>query len=109
MTQPPGFLTLTSDQYHGDLLGDGGPPTLSASIANILINASPAHARSQHPRLNPDWQREEEEKFDIGTVAHALLLQGKREADEIVEVVLADDWRTKIAKEARAEARAAGR
>lgn len=98
----PGIHTLPSAAYHADPCE---PPSLSASIAHLLCSQSPAHARTAHPRLNPDYRRQEEERFDVGSVAHALLLEGIT----AVEVVDADDWRTKAAKEARDAARDAGR
>src|SRR6266545_1839137 len=104
MTQPPGFLTISANEYHLDQIGND-QPSLSAGIASILINASPKHAWTAHPKLNPDYQPREDKKFDIGTVAHALLLQGANAC----EVVYADDWRTKDAKEARDAIRASGR
>lgn len=104
MTQPPGFLTLTADDYHADLLGDDGPPSLSASIASILVNASPAHARAQHPRLNPDYARDEQKKFDLGRAAHQVLLEGNAS----VAIVEEANWTTKAAKEARGWARENG-
>jgi hypothetical protein len=71
-----------------------------------LLYKSPRHAWFNHPRLNPDYEQEEgEEKFDIGTAAHALFLQGIDKA----EVIEADSWRTKDAKEKRDAARSAGR
>ena len=105
MTQPPGFLTITAAEYHSDVFGEADrQPALSAGIASILINASPKHAWAAHPRLNPDFKPREEGKFDIGTAAHKLLLEGV----ENVVVVEADDWRTKAAKETRDLARASG-
>jgi hypothetical protein len=53
----------------------------------------------------PALERREDEKFDIGTAAHAILLEGYA----AVEVVHADNWRTKVAQKSRDEARAAGR
>jgi hypothetical protein len=88
--------------YHADPCEQ---PSLSASIASILINKSPRHAKHAHPRLNPDHVREESTKFDIGNVVHALILEG----NDIVQVCDFPDWRTNAAKDARAEARAAGR
>lgn len=96
------LLAITAEEYHQDPCEQ---PSLSASIAHILCSSSPAHARMAHPRLNPDYRSREAAHFDLGTAAHALLLEGR----EAVEVVDADDWRTKAAKEARDEARAAGR
>jgi hypothetical protein len=75
-------------------------------MANKLVNESPLHAWTAHPRLNPDFKREEKTTFDIGTVVHSIILEGDASG---VEVVHADDWRTKVAKEQRDEARAAGK
>lgn len=97
-----GLLSIPAAEYHAD---PADVPSLSSSIAYMLCESTPAHARAAHPRLNPDFERTEEEKFDVGTVAHAMLLEGR----DIVEVVYADDWRTKIAKEARAIARLDGK
>jgi hypothetical protein len=101
MTRPPGFLQISASDYHADLLGDDGHPSLSAGLASIIVNASPAHARAQHPRLNPDFKPREEARFDLGRVAHQVMLEGNA---NIVEVD-AIDWRTKDAKTAREWAR----
>lgn len=97
------LLSIPADQYHADDLGE--TPTLSASIANVLLNQSPAHARAQHPRLNPHYERKTEERFAIGTAAHKLLLEG----ESVIEVIVADNFRTKAAQEHRDEAIAHGR
>lgn len=97
----PGIHQIGADDYHADPCDT---PSLSASIACILINQSPAHARAAHPRFNEDFEREAEPKFDLGTAAHGLFLQG----DANVRVVYADSWRTKEAKELREEAYANG-
>lgn len=96
-------LTVDAAQYHADQVAD--TPTLSSSVAKLLIEASPAHARAAHPKLNPNLEREDDSKFDIGTCLHALLLQG----DTVFDRLSYSDWRTTAAKEARAEARAHGR
>ncbi len=69
-------------------------PSLSQSVAKILIDQSPLHAWHAHPRLNPDFRPEDDRKFDVGNIAHALMIgRGK-------EIVVLDyaDWRTKDAK-----------
>lgn len=102
MTLAPGIHDgIPADAYHAD---PGETPTLSASIAKVLCARSPAHARARHPRLNPDYQPLEDTKFDKGTVAHAMLLQG----DDICHVVHANDWRTNAAKAERDQARFEG-
>lgn len=95
---------IDADTYHQDFTGDprqNGQPTLSASTAHTLLTRSPAHARHNHPRLNPDYKREDEQRFDVGKVAHQVLLEGAG----AVSVVPAADWRTSQAREAREWAR----
>jgi hypothetical protein len=57
-----------------------------------------------HPKLNPDYEPTEDSKFDLGSAAHAYLLEGEDKRC----IIEADDWRTKGAKEQRDEARIAG-
>lgn len=64
-------------------------PSLTQSIAKTLVTLTPAHAK--YMRHEPTT------KFDIGHIAHRLLLGRGRE----LEVVEADDWRTKSARETR--------
>jgi len=98
------LLTIDAATYHRDQLGDDRP-SLSASLIKTLLNQSPLHAKAQHPKLNPDFQRVDEDRFDIGTTVHRLFLEG----ESAVEVVYADSWRTKDAKEQRDTARSYGR
>lgn len=99
-------LSIDADQYHADELG-ADRPSLSASLAHLLVTSSPRHAWTQHPRLNPDFKREHDDKFDVGTAAHWLLLQG--DTADIVTIIEANDWKTNAAKEQRDAARAVGR
>lgn len=94
---------MNAADYHADATGK--PPSLSSSIAAILVTRSPKHAWHAHPRLNPQYQPEEDAKFDRGSAAHELLLGG---SDSIV-IVEADDWRTKLAREQRDAIRAEGK
>lgn len=97
-------LELSPAEYHDDATGD--TPTLSASVANLLVTKSPAHAYAAHPRLNPNYDRgDDEDKFAIGTTAHALLLEGL----DVAHVCHFDSWRSNDAKAARETARAHGR
>ena len=106
MRLPPGLHTgIPAEVYHGDPAEE---PSLSASAAWTLLKRSPAHARVDHPRLNPDFKPEEKAIYDIGSAAHNMVLRQDFWREEI-EVIDADAWRTKAAKEARDEARAAGR
>jgi hypothetical protein len=96
-----GISTIPADEYQADPCER---PSLSASIAHLLCTRSPAHARAAHPKLNPDLRRAEKEHYDVGTAAHAMLLEGR----DAVVVVDAPNWRTKAAQDERDAARAAG-
>jgi hypothetical protein len=80
--------------------------SLTQSVAKVLLEKSPLHAWTAHPRLNPDWLPDNDTKFDVGNIAHKLMLgRGK----DIVVLDDFDDWRTKAAKEARADAAKEGK
>lgn len=85
-------------------------PSLTQSIAKILIDRSPLHAMLEHPRLAPpSTEDEESEKYvkaqAIGNVAHKMMLGRGRD----VGLIKADNFMTKLAKEARDDAIAAGK
>jgi hypothetical protein len=92
-------------RYHEDPVGPA--PSLSSSIAKVLVDQSPRHAWYKHPRLNPAFDPGDE-KYSAakakGSVAHTLLLGTGAK----VCVVDADNFLTKSAKAARDEAMAAG-
>jgi hypothetical protein len=103
MIDKPGIYQMTHDEYHSD---PALTPSLSRNIIKLLITETPAHARHAHPRLNPNFEEDDGGgKFDMGTAAHALLLEG--EANTVI--VEADSWRTKAAQEARNDARKEGK
>lgn len=95
MTPLQGIVYDLSDaDYHAR-------PELSSTEARLLLT-SPAkyRYRKDNPPLIDDSP-----KFDIGKAVHAKVLG----AGADVVVVDADDWRTKAAREARQEARDAGK
>lgn len=95
-------LDIASADYFSDPCTE---PSLTQSIASVLLDKSPRHAALRHPRLNPAWEPYEDTKFNIGNAAHKLLIgRGK----ELV-VVEADDWRKKDAQAERDAAHAAGK
>jgi hypothetical protein len=98
----PGVYELSMESYQRDPCPE---PSLSSGIAHRLVTQSPLHAWHAHPRLNPSYEFEEATAFDLGSCSHALLLEG----EESIQVIEADDWRTKAAKEARAKARFEGK
>lgn len=71
--------------------------SLTQSAAKVLLTLTPAHYRYM--------KHEPTTKFDVGHVAHRLILGRGR---DIVPLEF-DDWRTKAAKGAREEAETAGK
>jgi len=102
MIDKPGIYAIPLTEYIADPCPE---PSLSATIANVLITESPIHAYMWHPRLNTQGAREDSEKADIGTIAHGMILENDESRIVVIE---AEDWRTKAAKEARDATYAAG-
>lgn len=102
ITETGHYPEITATQYHADQLCE--TPSLSSSIIKVLINETPQHAFTQHPRLNPNFERDEDDKFVIGNVAHSVMLNDFK----ALAVLQFDDYRTKDAKSARENAKARG-
>jgi hypothetical protein len=98
----PGIYKIDSATYHADPCPK---PSLSSSIAFKLISESPLHAKYAHPRLTVDLVREESTRMDIGSICHALMLEG----ENIAVVIDEPNYRKAKAQEARDEARLAGK
>lgn len=96
------FTPQDAAEYHASKAKE---PCFTASIAHTILTRSALHAWYECPALNPDYVEKEDGKLDYGSAAHDLLLEG---GDKIVALDY-DDWRKKAAKEARDEARAAGK
>ncbi len=92
---------------HGpDYFADPCPvPSLTQSLAKLLIERSPLHAWTASQRLNPNFEADNDPKFDVGNAAHKLIL-GRGKDFGIID---APDWRTKAAKEAREAAELNGK
>ena len=99
----PGVYKMSLAEY----VADPCPvPSINASTATTILQQSALHAKAQHPRLNPEKEREESSRLDLGTIAHALLL----EDDESRLVVIdAEDWKKKEPRELRDLAWEAGK
>lgn len=69
----PGIYDMPAEKYHADPCPE---PSLSCSVAKILLAQSPQHAWLAHPRLNPDFAPVEKKEYDLGSGAHDLLLEG---------------------------------
>ncbi len=97
--QPGVYADFDSDSYFADPCP---APSLTQSIAKVLIERSPAHARQEHPRLAPPATDDEPaEKYvaaqAIGNAAHALMI-GRGKA--IAEAKF-DNFKSKAAQEFR--------
>jgi hypothetical protein len=95
-----GFHKISKAEYHADPCER---PSLSSSIANVIVTRSPAHAWRAHPK-GGNQREDESESMRTGSLIDSLILGGDTE----IVTVKADDWRTKAAKEARDLAAAAG-
>lgn len=80
-------------------------PSFTQSLCKVIIDRSPKHAWIASPRLNPQFEYDDDTKFDIGNVAHRLVLGRGKE----IEVVDFADWRTKASQETRENAADQGR
>jgi len=98
----PGLYRMAAAAYHAD---PAPAPSLSSSLARLIVDQSPAHAKEAHPRLTLDPIGPESKAIDRGAAMHELLLGGESR----IQTIDAADWRTRAAQAARAEARAAGR
>jgi hypothetical protein len=96
----PGVYDLPADVYHADPVPPELGGSLSSSGAKLLLPPS-CPAIFDWARTHPTFS----DAFDFGHAAHAKVLGA---GAEIVPVD-ADDWRTKAAKEAKAQARAEGK
>lgn len=109
----PGIHKMPMEQYLADPCA---APSLSASLADTLLRQSPLHAKWQHPRLSPNYRQDHEEKFDIGTTAHSLVLE--KDSSRICVINpeeypgqkggIPDGWTNKAIREARDLARSNG-
>jgi len=94
------ILDCTQAEYFADPCA---VPSLSSSVAHTLVTESPLHAWNGHPRLG-GVRSDSTESTDAGAIVHKLLL-GK---GSDIAIISADDFRTKLARQARDEAIAAG-
>jgi len=103
ITKPGIYNDWPEPDYYADPCPD---PSLTQSIAKILLNKSLLHAAEAHPRLRSAPPEDEVEKYiaaqAIGTAAHKMRLGRGRD----LLICEFDDWKTKAAREVRAEAQA---
>ena len=102
-----GIHQLADAEYHAD---PAPQPSLSSTLARVVLNQSPLHAWCQHPRLNPAHEPVEKKTFDVGRAAHRAVLGAGGEYVTLPEDLLASNGAasTKAAKEFIEDARAHG-
>ena len=103
MSVSAGYHKISAEEYHADCCV---VPSLSCTVAKVLLRESPRKAWHVHPRLNPAYSESHDGKFDLGEAAHGVLLENDKSKVVIVD---AADWRTNAAKQARGDAYAAGK
>ncbi len=94
------LLDISETAYHADPCDT---PSLSSSVAKTIITRSAYHAWREHPKLGA-VKRDASKAMDVGSLIHSLVLDGGIG----LQVIEADDYRTKAAKEAREAAHKAG-
>jgi hypothetical protein len=93
ITGPGVYAGISNADYHVD-------PALGSTSLKTLATRTPAHY--QHDKAHPKFS----DAFTLGTAAHSLILEGDTSGIVVVE---AENWLTKDAKAAKAEALAAGK
>lgn len=105
ITEPGIYTDIPEREYHADPVGPS--PSLSSSIAKLMVLKSPRHAWLEHPRLNKAKALEIEKadrKRDVGTATHKLVLG----AGKTIKTLNFSDYKGGPARKARDEALAAG-
>jgi hypothetical protein len=69
MVDVMGLHRFAPEEYHRD---PAPAPSLSSTLARVLLNQSPLHAWTASPRLNPMWEPKDSATFDIGRAASGL-------------------------------------
>jgi len=80
-------------------------PAVNAKIIKTIIDECPRAAWWQS-WFNADLEVETSDDMDLGTVAHAILLEGSQACVQVIDF---PDWRTNAAKGQRDEARSLGK
>jgi hypothetical protein len=91
-------MKLSPLAYHADEVGHE-KPSLSNSMAKLILDKSPYHAWFNHPRLG-GHRPEPSKVLDDGSAAHAVLFGMEHE----LMVLPFDDYKTKLAQGAKQEA-----
>jgi hypothetical protein len=98
-----GVHDIPPAEYHAD---PAPSPSLSRSIAKLLVERSPAHAWAAHPRLGrrADAAGDSSDELDLGSAVHELFLRGS----DAVAIIPFATYQSVQAKGLRDEARKSG-
>lgn len=103
ITKPGIYFDMPTTEYFADPCPQ---PSFTQSLAKLLLERSPLHAWYAHPRLNSKFKPDDDTKYDIGNIAHTLMIgRGK----ELVVLDQFEDWRKKEAQALREEAAGNGK
>lgn len=102
-----GVYQIDASLYHSDPCAE---PSLSSTIAKILIRETPLHAWTASPRLNPGLEPLTKKAFNIGRAAHRVILGAGEDFEAIPDELLGAGGAasTKAAKEWIEDARSRG-
>ena len=105
MTEPKILYDLPEKFYHADPCDT---PSLSASLAHLMVSASPLHAWTASRKLNPDYESVDTPAFNIGRAFHSLILDERPRVRVREEYGDWPDWRSKEARKWRDDMQEAG-
>ena len=97
MINSPGIYEIAETTYHADPVET---PSLTSSVADILMNASPLHAWIAHPRLGGTYNDNSNRNMDLGSAIHDALLCDISKID----VIPYDNFRTQDARSMKVQA-----
>lgn len=95
--EPGIYYDMPAEIYHTDPCPT---PSLSNSLIRDLLDKSPKHAAWKHPKLNSNAGIIPNRSMNRGTLLHNMILGCGNE----IEVIHADNFLTKVAKEQRDQA-----
>jgi len=98
----PGFYRMRADHYHADPCPE---PSLSSSVAKVILRETPKHAHAKHPRYTPQGERTPTAPMLFGSAVHKLVLgEGAK-----IAVIDFDDFKSGDARKERDKALAFGK
>ena len=92
-----GIYEITETAYHADPVET---PSLTSSVADILMNTSPLHTWYAHPRLGGHYDDNSNRNMDLGSAIHDALLVNMSKID----VIPYDSFRTQDARDIKINA-----